>query len=64
VQWRPKNGEPVPVVKWPPTNGEWLWVSVKKGVGSGPGGIELLSSGEPGLGVRVREFLVFDPPAQ
>ena len=63
VRWRPKGGEPVPLVKWPATGGEWLWVSVKKPVGAGPGNIEVLASGEPGLGVRVREFLAFDPPA-
>ena len=63
VQWRPKGGEPVTVVRWPATNGEWLWVSAKKQVAAGPGNIELVGGGEPRLGVRVREFLAFDPPA-
>jgi serine/threonine protein kinase len=63
VNWRPKGGgEPVAVVRWPATNGEWLWVSTKKPVPAGPGHVELVAGGEPGLGVRVREFLVFDPP--
>jgi hypothetical protein len=60
--WRPKGGGPeTELVRWPATAGEWVWVSISKPVGAGPGTIELMADPTTGAAVRVRECVVSEP---